>query len=100
MVGVEAVDDFSCRAFVEQGGAVAYEDFFADPESAALARDLAIVTLQLRAEKNFPELDQGELCRRLLSLMHQHEQIGLPNAFAWLQPIGLDVDAFMKLAED
>ncbi len=87
------------RSRAGEGHVSSYEDYFADAESAALARDLAILQRGLSDSRNFPELGLRGICQRLLETLRERHQEGLPGAFEWLKRVGMNESEFFRIAE-
>lgn len=73
-----------------------YDDSFADEESAVLVRELVIVVRGLDAPRNFPELSQADLCKRLGVLLAERDLLELPGSLDWLAQVPMSVDEFQR----
>ena len=71
-----------------------YDDSFADEESAVLVRELVIVVRGLDVPRNFPELNQPDLCKRLGALLAERDLLELPGSLDWLAQIPMSVEEF------
>lgn len=91
-------DQMAYRARIEGDGGLIYEDYFADPEFAAFVRELAVIVKGVAAPRNFSCFDRRDLCSRILALLGEYEQIGLPGTFSWLEKVGMSESELLNAA--